>query len=267
MPVNGSDGLMGKQTVRFLDFIFMKQVVKFLTMFLLALTVALALPSCDKDDNEPNSSSNSGNNDSDSEKDDPDTDAFQVVGKWNGEYGGTKYILTIDENGYYAITDGNTTKTSSWSYDKGLKAWFLYNQFGFPMTNKYYRLVGGQLHATDGMIVFSRGTGGSDNPTDQPCDDARIYGTWTAKDYTDSFVVTFDKTGSFTEEYSDGSFTSKEDGKYTLKNGVIDFGDTYPVFANTVGNPPFTVSFSSGTTPSSMVIKSSIGELSFTRKK
>lgn len=98
------------------------------------------------------------------------------------------------------------------------------------------------------------------------CDDERIYGTWFAKSDGESFTVTFDDNGILQEDWTDGYSSDSSSMEYTFLKGQLDFPDLSPIFANSIGNLPFHVKFSSGSKPSKMTISDDSHSITFTRK-
>lgn len=107
-----------------------------------------------------------------------------------------------------------------------------------------------------------------DNKPDneQMVDDTRIVGQWKGVDYETTFVLTFDKNGNLTEKWTEGTDSETDTYKYTFKEGKLNFVGVTPVVANCIGNPPFDVSFSSGTNPTTMTISWETNSIKFTRQ-
>lgn len=132
----------------------------------------------------------------------------------------------------------------------------------FTLDGKMWVYEDAQYHFS-GYAVKTDNGGGSQTSF---CDDERIYGNWTGTSDGETFTLSFDDKGLLEESWTDGSYSDFNSMEYVFLNGELDFPDLSPIFANSIGNPPFKVKFSSGSKPSKMTISDDRHSITFNRK-
>ncbi len=230
-----------------------------LTMILLLAMIAISVTSC-------------GGNDDNNDVDEPSAyKESDFIGFWIDDEEVT--VFGLQDNGEliaYKLKEAGSlfyteTYSGSWKFNKDNNELSFRWDDNFPpstltssgLTNSFKvdAVSSNKLTLKDSygtLFIVERHNG---NLLLGNCDDNRIIGKWKGKDYFgESYTLTFSADGKMVEVWTDGSDTETDSYTFTFKNGKMDFPDYVPIFANSVGNPPFDVKFSSEATPKTMKI-------------
>lgn len=190
--------------------------------------------------------------------DEPSITSTDFVGIWKLESSGFYQFESNGKATYYWCSSSNDeslngdSDSGSWYFDSSTSE---LHTSGFKVLGDRIRKVTEMTPTyfkADGFRFDRRET--LPNISNTPSDDSRIYGTWKATDYTDTYTVTFNENGVVKEVWTDGSDSETSVAEYTFRNGNLEFEGTL-AFISVVGNgPKFNVKFGSGNKPATMTI-------------
>lgn len=188
-----------------------------------------------------------------------------IYGTWSCYIDDQTYTITFSENGIMMETTRHdsvecryTFKNGKLDFGSDLPAFA--NELGDPPFNVTFgqgkRPEWMRIQCGSHSLTFYREGSGS------PIDDHRIHGKWEATYEGKKYTLFFFEDGVMREITKYDTIECH----YTLKNGKLDFGEDLPSFANELGDPPFNITFQTGTNPNWIKISGERYSITFNKK-